>query len=83
MFLLSADGDVRELVELPQGCQGPFWGSGGKVGFLSRHHRGKGTQLALRGESPGVSHVAAGFLLSYDGDLSDPLVGLQGGPVST
>ena len=24
MFLSSADGDVGELLELPQGCQGPF-----------------------------------------------------------
>ena len=35
VFLSSADEDVTELVELPQGCQGPFRGSEGKVGFLS------------------------------------------------
>ena len=58
-------------------------GSRGKVGFLSRHRSGKGPQLAFRGESPGFSRVAAGFLSSYDWDLRDPLVGPQGGPVST
>ena len=52
-------------------------------GISLETRNGKGPQIALRGESPGFSHVAAGFLLSYDGDLSDPLVGLQGGPVST
>ena len=61
VFLSSADGDVRELLEVPQGCQGPFQGSGGKVGFLSRHDSGKGPQIALRGESPGFSQVAVGF----------------------
>ena len=41
MFLSRADGDVRELPELPQGCQGPSQDSRGKVGFLSRRHSGK------------------------------------------
>ena len=53
------------------------------MGFLSRRRSGKGPQLALRGESPGFSRVAVGFLSSYDGDLREPLVGPQGGPVST
>ena len=53
------------------------------MGFLSRRCSGKGPQLALRGESPGVSKVAAGFLSSYDGDFRDPLVWSQGSPVST
>ena len=75
--------DVEELLELPQGCQGHFLGSGGKLGFLSKSLSGKGPQLALRGESPGSSRVAVGFHSSYDGDLRDPLVGPQGGPVST
>ena len=83
MFLSSAEGDVRELLELPQGCQGTFRGSGGKVVFLSRHCSGKGPQLAWRGEPPGFSRVAVGFLTRYDGDLRDPLVGPQGGSVST
>ena len=53
-----------------------------KVRFLWRHRSGKGPQLGWRGESSGVSRVSAGFLSSYDGDLRDPLVGPQGGPVS-
>ena len=82
VFLWSADGDVGELLELRHWCQGHFRGSGGKLGFFSRSLSRKGPQLALRGESPGFSQVAAGFHSSYDGDLRDPLVGLQGGPVS-
>ena len=56
-----------------------------KVGFLLRHCSGKGPHLALKGESPVFSRVAAGnfgFLSSYDGDLRDPLVGQQESPVS-
>ena len=60
MFLSSADGDIGELLELPQGSQGPFQGSEEKVGFLSRLHSGKGPQLVLRGESPDLSRVARG-----------------------
>ena len=77
MFHSSADGYVRELLELHQGCQGPFLGSRGKVGFLSRRFSGKGPHLALRGESPGFARVAAGnlwFLSSYGRDLREPLV---------
>ena len=80
MFLLSRDGNVGELLELHQGCQGPFQATRGKVGFLSRHCSRKGPHLALRGESPGFSRVAAGnmvFLLSYDEDLRDWLCGLR------
>ena len=55
VFLSSGDGYVRELLELHQGCQGPFRGSRGKVGFLLRHRRGKRPHLALRGESPAFS----------------------------
>ena len=83
MFLSRADRNVRELLELPQECQGNFLSSGGKVGFLLRHRSRIGPQLALRGESPGFPPVAVGFLSSYDGDLRDQLVGPQGGPVST
>ena len=85
MLLSSGDGYVGVLLKLPQGCQGPFQGSKGKMGFLLRPHGGKGPHLALRGESPGFSRVAAanlGFLSSYDGDLRDPLVGQQESPVS-
>ena len=85
MFLWSGDGYIRELLELPQGCQEPFRGSRGKVGFFLRLLSGKGPHLTLRGESPGFSRVAVanlGFLLSYDGELRDPLVCPQESPVS-
>ena len=85
VFLSSGHGYAGELLELPQVCQGPFQGSRGKVGFLSRCRSGKGPHLALREESPGFSPVAAGnlgFLLSYDGEFSDLLVLPQEGPVS-
>ena len=74
-----------ELLELHPGCQGPFRGSRGMVGFLSRRHNGKGPHLTLRGESPDFSQVVAGnlgFLLSYDGDLRDSLVLPQESQVS-
>ena len=67
VFLSSGDGYVGELLELRQGFQGPFRGSRGKVGFLSKLDSRKGPHLALRGESPGFSRVVAGnlvFLLS-------------------
>ena len=76
---------VGELLELHQRYQGPFQGSRGKVGFLSRHYSRRGPHLTLRGESPGFSRVAAGnlrFLLSYDGDLMDLLVLPQESQVS-
>ena len=55
------------------------------MGFLLKCRSGKGPHLALRGESPGFSQVAAGslaFLSSYYGDLSDPLVFPQESQVS-
>ena len=78
VFLWSGDGYVGELRELPQGCQGPFPGSRGKVGFLLRCCSSKRPHLALRGESPGFPRVAEanlGSLTSHDGDLREPLVG--------
>ena len=68
-----------------QGCQGPFQGSRGKLGFLSRQHSGKGSHLELRGESLGFFRVVAGnlgFLSSYDRDLRNPLVGPKENPMS-
>ena len=85
MLLSSGDGYFGELLELPQGCQGPFRSSRGKVGFLLRCRSGKGPHLMLRGEYPGFSRVAAanlGSLSIYDGDLRDPLVFPQESPVS-
>ena len=86
VFLSSGDAYVGELLELSQGCQGPFQGSRGKVGFLSRHHSGKRPHHSLRRESPGFYRVAAGnlrFLSSYDGDLWDLLVLPQESEFST
>ena len=76
VLLSSGGGYFGEILELNQGCQGPFRGSRGKAGFLSRHCRGKGPHLAMRGESPAFSIVAAGkmvFLSSYDRDFRYPL----------
>ena len=36
MIISSGDGYVRKLLELNQGCQGPFWGARGKSVDLSR-----------------------------------------------
>ena len=77
MFFSSGDVYVGELLKFHQGCQGPFQGSRGRVGFVSRSRSGKGPHLTLSGESHGFSRVAAGnlgFLLSYNGDLKDSLV---------
>ena len=52
-FLSSRYGYVGELLELPKGCQVPFRGSRGNVGFLSRCCSRKGPHFSLRGESPG------------------------------
>ena len=59
---LEGEGYVEELPELRQGRQGTFLVSRRKVGFLSRCRSRKGTHLALRGESPGFSQLAAGNL---------------------
>ena len=85
MFLSSGQGYIGELLELPQGCHGPFRGSRGKVRFLWKHRSGIGPHLALRGHSPGFSPVAAahlGFHSSSDGDIRDPIVSPQESPVS-
>ena len=85
VFLSSGDGYVGNLLELPRGFQTPVRGSRVKVGFLWRYSLGKRPHLALRGEFPPFSRVAAanlGFLLSYYGDLRDPLMGPQECPVS-
>ena len=85
VFLWSGDVYVGKVLDLHQGCQGPFQSSKEKVGFLLRCHSGNGPYLALRGESPGFSRVVAGnleFLSSYDGDRSVPLVWPLESPVS-
>ena len=63
VFLLSGDKYAGELFEFHQRCQGPFQGSRGKVGILSRPHLGKGPHLLLRGESPGFSQTVGGNLV--------------------
>ena len=85
MFLSSGDAYIGELLELPQGGKGPFLGSRGKEGFLSRRCRGKGPHFTLRGETHGLSSVAAGnlgFLLSDNGDLRYSLMLHQEIPIS-
>ena len=84
LFLSSRDRYIRELLEFHQGCQGPFRGSRGKVGYLSRHRCGRKPHLTLRGKS-GFTRVVAenlGFLSSYDREIRDPLVLPQENPVS-
>ena len=82
MFLSRADRNVRELLELPQECQGNFLSSGGKVGFPSRRLSGKGPHLYCRGEPPGFSRVAADPSRAKMGDLKDPLLWPQERPVT-
>ena len=85
VFLSSGHGYAGELLELPQVCQGPFRGTRGKMGFLSRHHSGKSPHLTWMGEFPCFSGVVAGnlaFLSSYNGDLRDLLMLPQESPVS-
>ena len=85
MFLLSGHGYIGKLLELPQGCQGFFHDSRGKVGFVSRCRNREEPHLTLRGESPGFCRVAAGnlvFLSSYNGELRDLLLLPQESPVS-
>ena len=83
VFLSIRDVYVGELLELPQGCQGPFPGSSVKVGFLLRRCSGKGPHLTLRVESPVFSLVVAGnlrFLSNYYRDLRDALLLPQESP---
>ena len=85
VFLWSGDVYVGKVLDLHQGCQGPFQSSKEKVGFLLRCHSGNGPYLALRGESPGFPRVVARnflFLSSYDGDLRDLLMLPHERPVS-
>ena len=68
---------ISGIAEFQKGCQESFLVSRGNVGFLLRHCSGKGSHLALRGESRGFSLVAAGslgFLLRCDAHLRDLLV---------
>ena len=61
-FLSSGDGYVGALLELQQGCEGPFGSSRYQMGLASRRLNGNGPHLAWRGEPPGLFRVAAGAL---------------------
>ena len=68
-----------------EGVKDPFESQEGRWDISQYAHSRKGPHLMLRGESPGFSQVTAGnlvFLMSYDGDLRDPLVWPQESPVS-
>ena len=73
-FLSSGDGYVGELLELQQGCEGPFGSSRGYVSLASRCLSGNGPHLAWRGEPPGFSQVAAGALALRWGPQGPALV---------
>ena len=74
-------GYVRELFGLHQEWQVPFRMSRGNMGFLLRCCSEKGPHLTMTGEPRGFSRVEMGFL-SYDRELREPLVLLQGSPIS-
>ena len=81
---LSGDGYFGELLSCIHGVKDPSR-SREKVGFLLRCRSIKGPHLALRDESPGFCRFVSGLLgllLSYDGDLRDPLVWPQESPVT-
>ena len=68
-----------------EGVKDPFESQEGRWDISQYAHSRKGPHLMLRGESPGFSQVTAGnlvFLMSYDGDLRDPLVWPQDRPGS-
>ena len=70
-FLLSCNGDFRELLVLPHGIQVSFLVVSRCTGVLSSHCRGIGPHLTLRGECR-VSQVAArsfGFVSSCNRNL--------------
>ena len=73
-FLSSGDGYVGELLELQQGCEGPFGNSRCSVLLASRRLTGNGPHLAWKGEPPGFSRVAAGALDLRRGPLGPALV---------
>lgn len=69
-----------ELLELPQGCQGPFRWLKREDGINLRPRSRKGPHLTLKREYPGFSRVAAGnveFYSSYDRDPANHRVALR------
>ena len=76
---------LGHLLSFIKGVKDPFEAQEGRWDISQYAHSRKGPHLMLRGESPGFSQVTAGnlvFLMSYDGDLRDPLVWPQESPVS-
>ena len=59
-FLLSYDGELRELLVCPQVSPVSIRVVRGSAALLSTHGRGVGPQDALKGEPRGFSRVAAG-----------------------
>ena len=83
-FHSSCHGDLRDPLVLPQESQFSFRIVRGSTGLLSNHFQGIGPLLAWRRESHGVSQVAVGrfgFVLSFNGDLREPLMLPQGSQV--
>ena len=78
-FLSSGDGYVGELLELQQGCEGPFRSSRGKGSLASRCHIRNGPHLAWRGEPPGFSRVVAGASRVMTGTSGTLSCGLRKG----
>ena len=80
-LLLNGDGCVRNLLELHKGSQALLPSFERELRIVSRHCRGTGPPLTLRGESGVVSPVVAGrfgFHSSCDRDLGEPLMVPQG-----
>ena len=59
-FLSSYDRELRELLVLPQGSPVSIRVARGSVALLSSHSRGIVPQNTLKGESRGLSRIAAG-----------------------
>ena len=61
-FLRSCDGDIRELIMLPQRSQASLHIARGTSGFLSVHFRGIRLHLELSSETQDSSAVVTGIL---------------------
>ena len=68
-FLLSCDGELKDLLVLPQECQVSIRVVRGLLGFLSSQCRGIGPHLELNSEPQGSSSVLtwiSGFLWRFN-----------------
>ena len=80
-FLSSCDGDLRDLLVLPQERQVSIWVVRGLSGFLSSRCRSIGPHLSLRLEPQGSSPVLtwiSGFLWSFNRGVRPCLVWRHG-----